>query len=53
MANKIVGVVRHDALREELHKNAAHEYQGLSWNRVSDRVIELYKAHLSESEVAA
>jgi glycosyltransferase involved in cell wall biosynthesis len=49
MANKILGVVRYDALRDELHKNAADEYQGLSWSRVSDRVIELYKSHLSEA----
>ncbi|HVX57546.1 MAG TPA: glycosyltransferase family 4 protein [Candidatus Saccharimonadales bacterium] len=52
MANQILAVVRSDALRAELAANGHREYERLSWDRVGDQVLDLYRSHLSE-EVAA
>ncbi len=47
MANQIVNVLRSDALRQELADGAHQEYQRLSWDSVSERVMDLYNQHLS------
>lgn len=49
MANQLVNVLSDDTLREELRNNAYQEYQRLSWQDVSDKVIGLYESHLSEA----
>lgn len=45
MANQITAVVQNDALRDELLRNARKEYESLSWNSASDRIMELYNHH--------
>lgn len=45
MADEIVAVVRSEALREELQRNAYREYQSLSWSDVGDKMFELYERH--------
>ncbi len=46
MTNQILGVLRYDALAEELQNNAYREYKRLSWSQVGDKVVELYAAHV-------
>jgi glycosyltransferase involved in cell wall biosynthesis len=46
MANQILSVLQHDALRNELQAGAYQEYQRLSWRDVSDKVLRLYQNHL-------
>jgi glycosyltransferase involved in cell wall biosynthesis len=45
MANQITAVMQNDALRDTLLSNAAIEYEKLSWDGASDKVIKLYEAH--------
>lgn len=45
MANQIVGLLRNDSLRLELHKNAWHEYDRMSWNKAADKLMDIYKHH--------
>jgi glycosyltransferase involved in cell wall biosynthesis len=45
MANQIAAVMQSDALRDELLKNANHEYQKLSWDDASNKVMGLYHQH--------
>lgn len=47
IANQIIGALRSDALRQELGDGAKREYQRLSWDSVSDRMMDLYNQHLS------
>ncbi len=42
MANKIVGVVQNDALRDELHANAYREYASRSWDDSADKLWDVY-----------
>ena len=42
MANKIIGVLRYDVLRDCVRKNALEELRDLSWDRVAQETIELY-----------
>jgi glycogen(starch) synthase len=46
MANQITNVMRSDALRDELLKNAYREYQALSWDTASAKVKGIYDQHL-------
>ncbi len=46
MANKMLAVLWNRPLRTELIKNANREYEGLSWVRVSDKILELYQSNL-------
>lgn len=46
MANQIVSVLRNEPLQQELQANAYREYQRLSWDRSSDRIMELYNSKL-------
>lgn len=45
MADKIVNVVRHDELRDELAITASHEYERLSWNDSVDKLYDVYRQH--------
>jgi glycosyltransferase involved in cell wall biosynthesis len=45
MANKIDGVMNNDSLRDELLTNATKELSSLSWDKASDKIIQLYKQH--------
>lgn len=45
MANQIVAVMRSDALRDELLKNARREFSKMSWTDASDKVHKLYQDH--------
>ena len=45
MANKIVAVMKNDALRDELHANAYEEYKKLSWHGAAERINGWYQHH--------
>lgn len=47
MANQIAAVVRHDALRDELLRNAQAELRGLSWHKAAHRITDIYRSHLT------
>lgn len=44
MANNIAAVVQSDTLRDELWRAAYLEYEKMSWNDASDKVLQLYEA---------
>jgi len=44
MANNIAAVVQSDMLRDELWRAAYLEYEKMSWNDASDKVLQLYEA---------
>lgn len=46
MANKIVGLVRSDPLRDELHRNSYREYLNHSWDHSADKVLSIYERQL-------
>jgi glycosyltransferase involved in cell wall biosynthesis len=50
MANKIVGVVQNDALRNELHHNSYREYTGHSWDDSADKLWNVYIRHTTAQE---
>lgn len=43
MANKIIGILDHSPLSNELKKNAFTELQSFSWDVVADECIQVYK----------
>ena len=45
MANLITAVVQNDALRDELLRNAIGEFEKLSWDDASSKVLDLYERH--------
>jgi glycosyltransferase involved in cell wall biosynthesis len=47
MANDIAAIMRSDALRDELWQNAHREYEKMSWDNASDKIHQVYKAHLA------
>jgi glycogen synthase len=47
MANKIVAVVRSDALRDELLANATREYNSHSWDESADKLLGIYNKHMA------
>jgi glycosyltransferase involved in cell wall biosynthesis len=46
MANKMVGLIRNDPLRDELHANSYREYLSHSWDTSADKVLNLYQKQL-------
>lgn len=48
MTNQILSVLRYEPLRDELRRNAGREYERLSWGRVSDDILRLYRSQLGE-----
>jgi glycogen(starch) synthase len=42
LANKIIGVLRHDCMRREMEKNGHREATGFSWDNVAQRTIGIY-----------
>jgi glycosyltransferase involved in cell wall biosynthesis len=53
MANDIVAVMQNDALRDELWRNAYGEYERMSWDSASDKIHQVYKAHLDLARAGA
>jgi len=47
MANQITAVVQNDQLRDTLLENAKQEYQNMSWEAASDKVMNVYRQHLT------
>jgi len=47
MANAITSVIRSDALKSELWRNAYREYEQLSWDKAGAQVKELYSQHVA------
>ncbi len=45
MANQITSVAQNEALGIELMNNATPEYQNLSWGRVGDTMVDIYRQH--------
>lgn len=45
MANKITAVMLSDDLRNELSRNAYNEYTGMSWDKASQKIHDLYDHH--------
>ncbi len=45
MANQITAVVQNDPLRDTLVANARQEYQRLSWDKASEKMMRLYNEH--------
>ncbi|MEJ0072939.1 MAG: glycosyltransferase family 4 protein [Candidatus Saccharibacteria bacterium] len=46
MANQIASVVMNDPLRDNLLENSQKEYRKLSWEKASDKIVDLYNMHL-------
>lgn len=42
MANKMVSVLRHDALQEALTENGHHEVKKFNWNESAEKCIDIY-----------
>lgn len=53
MANNIVAVMASDTLRNELWRNSYREYQDMSWDQASVKIIDLYKQHTKNDQVVA
>jgi glycogen(starch) synthase len=45
MANQIVGLLKNNSLRDELHKNAFVEYERMSWSKAADQLMDIYRHH--------
>ena len=45
MANQMVGALRSDALRYELHTNARRQFESMSWEPAAEKVMALYDRH--------
>jgi glycogen(starch) synthase len=45
MANQITAVMQNDALRDVLLLNSYKEYERLSWNDASEKVMNIYRKH--------
>lgn len=52
MANQIIAIVRSPGLQNELHQNALHEYNRLSWHPAADKLLEWYHRHAGVPEEA-
>lgn len=46
MANKMVGLIQNDPLRDELHRNSYREYLNHSWDDSADKVLTMYEQRL-------
>ncbi|HSX06029.1 MAG TPA: glycosyltransferase family 4 protein [Candidatus Saccharimonadales bacterium] len=47
MTNQITAVVQNDPLRDTLIDNARREYDRMSWDGASDKIVQLYHQHLA------
>lgn len=48
MANQIVNALRSDSLRDQLSQESYQEYQRLSWDEASGKLMNLYRKHASK-----
>jgi glycosyltransferase involved in cell wall biosynthesis len=46
MANKIIALLRYDALRNTLQENSQREIELFTWSRVADKTIDIYRGSL-------
>lgn len=51
MANQISAVMENDALRDTLLQNAEYEFNKLSWDDASEKIVKVYKDHLEGAAV--
>jgi glycosyltransferase involved in cell wall biosynthesis len=45
MANQIVGLLKNQPLRQELHRNSYREFERMSWTSAADKLMNIYKHH--------
>lgn len=45
MANQIVGLLKNQSLRQELHRNSYKEFERMSWNDAADKLMNIYRHH--------
>lgn len=50
LANALVAVLENDGLRAELAENSERQAEALSWERIAERHIDLYRSILDESD---
>ena len=43
IASKIISVLQHDALRDELQSNAMHEVEKFSWHAAAQKCVDVYR----------
>lgn len=51
MANQITAVMQNDPLRDELLLNARIEYERMSWDGASDKIVDLYNQHTAGATI--
>jgi glycogen(starch) synthase len=51
MANQIAAVMLSDQLRNELWQNSYNEFRHFSWEKASEKIIELYRSHAAGAVV--
>jgi len=51
MANQITAAVQNDDLRTTLVQNAQAEYSSMSWEKASDKIMDLYRQHTAGATV--
>jgi glycosyltransferase involved in cell wall biosynthesis len=49
MANSILAVTQNDVLRDELWRNAYREYERMSWDNASKKIMDLYDQQVPET----
>ncbi len=42
MANKIIGMLKYNVMRDEMRTNGTREIDGISWGKIADRTRDLY-----------
>lgn len=45
LANKILAVVQHDELRDELHRNLHQEFEKLTWDDAAAKLLRVFEGH--------
>ena len=51
MANQMAAVLMNDPLRDELHAQSYREWQHFSWDKSADKLLPIYKKHLTGASV--
>jgi len=51
MANQIAAVMLSDQLRNELWQNSYNEFRHFSWDKASEKIIDLYRSHKAGAAV--
>jgi glycogen synthase len=53
LADKILAVVQHDVLRDELHRNVYQEFQKLTWDDAATQLLRVFDHHVRAQGAAA